>query len=212
MDLNKEIKVVLSYEASKSKWKNNPASKEWKRANKVAIVVMGQGLQRKRNCGCIDELFIMLKTLSQKRINQKQTQMSNKFRLVDGKMISLNGTHYTNDNITDEKAIEILTKFPSHIVTFVNAPDNWKELCGKPVGGLTGNPAPTAGLAPEGANDKTTDYSPTGREAELLKMDKADLLTLATKIAIEGEGLKKPRHNTGIPKLVAFILENEPKG
>jgi len=205
--LDKEIKVVLSYEASRSKWRNNQASKEWKQANKVSIAVMGEGLQRKTNCGCIDDLFYMLKTLSKERINQKQTQMSNKFKLIDGKMIHHAGTHYTNANLTDEKAVEILTKFPSHIRTFATYPENWKELTGKPAANV--NEDEFNGLIPTGKGDSSNVDAPTGREAELLKMEQPDLLILAKNIAAENDELSNPRHNTGVVKLTAFILENE---
>ena len=128
MDLKKQIKVVLSYEGSKAQWRNNHGSKEWRSANKVASVVMQQGLLRSKNCGCLEDLFIMLKSLNNNKINQKQQQMENQFKLAEGKMIHLDGTFYTNSNLTDEKAIEIIKRFPSHSKTFSEKPSDWEDV------------------------------------------------------------------------------------
>ena len=212
MDLNADIKLVLSYEANKSKWKNNFESEEWKLANKVSSIVMMEGLNRNSNCGCIDDLFNTLKTLSQEKINLKQNQMQGLFKLKEGKMISLHcfNEDYTNANLTDQKAIDVLKKYPSCIAEFESYPSNWKELCekGLPEVGST-NPAvnnpstPAAGTPPAGNGNSNP------REVELLAMSRDDLMATATKLADDKSLKNKPRHNTGAVKLVKYILDNE---
>ena len=56
--------------------------------------------------------------------------MSKMFQLQAGRMIhSFNQpTPITNDNLTDEKAIEILKEAPGAAKFFEVIPENWKEL------------------------------------------------------------------------------------
>ncbi|MES2397952.1 MAG: hypothetical protein V4549_18210 [Bacteroidota bacterium] len=64
--------------------------------------------------------------------NQTQKQMGQfelqKSKSGISKQIHIDHSVITNDNLTDEKAINILRKCPAHIATFSRYPANWKEL------------------------------------------------------------------------------------
>ncbi len=53
-----------------------------------------------------------------------------KFRMKSGKMIIIQGTNksYSDHNITDKKAIELLRENPNRKIMFSKLPDNWEEL------------------------------------------------------------------------------------
>jgi hypothetical protein len=187
MKIKEEIKIVLGFESTKGTWRNKHTSKEFLRAEKLSKLV-GEPLNRSANCSCIERFFIVLKILQRnnERIKLKQLQMKSNFELIEGKMIGIGGGHVTNANLTDEKAIEILTKYPAHIVTFKTVPANWKELCGKSEG---------------------EELSP--REIELGKLEKDELYQMATAICEANESLTKPGARTGVPKLAKFVATNE---
>jgi len=204
MNLKENIKIVLLNEKTKNDWKNNHSSKEWKLANQVAIVVMGEGLQRKRNCGCVDDLLIMLKSLNEPKIKLKQTQIMNKFEIKEGKMIQLHGLNdaYTNANLTDEKAIEILKKFPKAIAFFSKHPDNWQELCGKDVP----NEIPGA----EENEEIILNNEPTeGTRADELAKESDEVLKKLCNDLAEEKGLKKVHWKSASEKLIQYIIDNE---
>lgn len=87
-----------------------------------------------RNCGqCVKKAYVNIREkLNMVITNQTKKQMG-KFELKKSesgtsKQIHADHNVYTNDNLTDEIAIKILTKYPAHIVTFSRYPENWKEL------------------------------------------------------------------------------------
>jgi hypothetical protein len=190
MDLEKQINLLLSYEGSKKNWRNVHDSKEWILANKIASVIMGETLNKKPNCGCLNDLFYMLKNISKSKIKLKQLQMENEFELKPGILLFLNGTHYTNANITDEKSIEILTKFPVKIDAFIRFPKKWKDL--------------TKGTETEAP--KTEDSK------ELEDLSKEELRTLCDTLAEQTEGLRKLNHKAGTDKMIDYLLKNKVNG
>ena len=190
MDLENEINLLLSYEGNKKNWRNVHDSKEWILANKIASVVMGETLNKKPNCGCLNDLFYMLKNISKSKIKLKQLQMENEFELKPGIFLFLNGTHYTNANITDENSLEILTKFPVKINAFVRFPKNWKEL--------------TKGTKTEALK--------TEESKELEGLSDEDLRTLCDKLAEQTEGLRKLNHKAGKDKMIDYLLKNKVNG
>jgi len=187
MDLNKQIKIVLSYKSTKNKWKNNHNSIEWKAADKLAKVVMRQGLNKSKNCGCIDDLFYMLTTLSQDSINQKQKRMSSRFTLK-GMLQSHKFGIFTNDNITDEKAIEILKDNSKNISHFSAYPSDWEKLIGK--------------------KEAKKEVTLSPREEELLSLGVDELREMADALAIEKD-IDKASHRCKESGLTKFILANE---
>ena len=107
-----------------------------------------------------------------------------------GIILFLNGTHYTNANITDEKSLEILTKFPVKINAFVRFPKNWKEL--------------TKGTKTEALK--------TEESKELEGLSDEDLRTLCDKLAEQTEGLRKLNHKAGKDKMIDYLLKNKVNG
>lgn len=206
MDLKEEIKVVLSYENEKKNWRNNHNSKEWRLANKVSSRIMKEPLNRKPNCGCLEDLFIMLKSLTNDRINQKQIVMDSKFKLPKGKMVMVHGFPIlTSDNLTDENAIELLKHNSKCISMFSSYPDNWKEMVSGKVIPPTNDNTDTSGN--EDSNSDDTD-SPNEREALLLSMEKSELKVLADNLA-EDNDIDKAHHLCGVEGLTKYIIENE---
>lgn len=199
MNLEAEIKLLLSYEGSKQKWRNVHDSKEWILANKISAIIMGEELNRKPNCGCLNDLFYMLKNTSKEKINLKTIQMENEFELKPGILLFLDGTHYSNANITDEKSIEILKRFPVKINAFVRYPKNWKDLT------KSGNETAPQKVAKD--IEATNDY-----EAELNELDKETLKELCDKLSESTEGLRKVNHKAGKAKLIEYLLKNKVNG
>jgi len=199
MLLTEEIKEVLSLESTKMKWRNNHSSVEFKKASSLSFAIMGQHLNKMKNCGCLEDLFIMLKSLSKDKINLKQEQMESKFKFKEGTLITVGGTHYANANLTDEKAIHILKQFPSHIASFTTHPDNWKELCAVEV--------KTKKVVKEVIEEAVEESN--DRMQELYAMTLPDLFAIAQELADENEDLKMPGARSKEAKLVSFIIDNE---
>jgi hypothetical protein len=120
------IEEVKSYKPTVNSWRNNFNSKEYQAASKLNKLLFGISLNRRKNCNCVDDLLLLIYS---KTINQKIETMNSNFRLKPNAMIMLHGIDaVTNDNLTDEIAINILKKYPSHSVTFEKLPTNWREL------------------------------------------------------------------------------------
>jgi hypothetical protein len=212
MELKDQIKKVLSFEETKNNWKNDHNSQEWNLANDVAAVIMGQGLNRRKNCGCLTDLFIMLKSISESKIKLKQLQMENEFELKPGILLFVAGTHYSNANLTDEKSIEILTKFPVKIKDFIRYPKNWKDLCvaDEPKKKAPAKKAPAKTEAPK---DEATKNEGKDYETELRGLnDDVKLRELCTKLAEQTEGLNKLNHKAGTEKMIEYLLKNKVNG
>ena len=82
------------------------------------------------SCGtCIIEAYFELKELYENKTMLTQKTMG-QFELKKNKMIAVHGLNdvITSSNLTDEKAIKLLSKYPSHIESFEKYPDNWTEL------------------------------------------------------------------------------------
>jgi hypothetical protein len=199
MNLKDQIKLLQSYESSKKNWRNVHTSNEWILADKVASIIMSQGLNKSKNCGCLDDLFIMLKTISQTKIELKMKQENNKFKLKPGILLFLGGTHYSNANITDEKSIEILTKFPTKIKDFETYPEDWEKLTGSDEPGTNPNPG--------------TNANENADVVELKDMDAEALRSLCDELAANTEGLSKLHHATKDPqKMINYLLKNKVNG
>ena len=203
MDLEQQIKLLLSYEGTKQIWKNVHDSKEWILANEIASVIMREPLNRVPNCGCLTDLFYAVKNISKSKIKLKQLQMENEFELKPGILLFLDGTHYSNANITDDKSIEILKRFPIKIKDFIRYPKNWKEL----------TEVKTTKAKSEAKSDSKKEVESKDNQEflaqELEAMDDITLRNLCTKLAEETEGLNKLNHKAGKEKMIAYLLENK---
>lgn len=149
MDLKASIEQVLSVK----NWSAKRSSEEVKLISSVYRQAFDKKLRV--TCGtCIIEAYFELKDLYQNQLMLNQKTMG-QFKLKPNKIIQLHGQPdaYTNANMTDEKAIEILRLVPSHIKTFEEYPENWQEL-------TTGVKAKTPKVVDEvGKNDKKTKES-----------------------------------------------------
>jgi len=183
MDLNQEIKEVLLLEPTKSIWRNNHGSKEFKRAVKIGSLV-GNPINKSKNCGCIEDLFIVLRLMSRDKIKFKQIQMENKFKLKEGQLVTFAGSHITNANLTDERAISLLKDRPIRISMFSEYPKDWKELTGS---------------KPER----------TPREKELYAKNKKEQLEMCEELVSNDDSLKMPSKKSKEADRVSFIIANE---
>ncbi len=184
MNLENEINLALTYESTKELWRNNHDSEEFKFVKQVGSTI-GSPITNDKGCKCIERFFMLAHVYSRdnKKITIKEKQMESKFKLLEGKMIGVSGTHYTNANLTDERAIEILTKYPSHIATFSTYPANWKELC---------------------SVEEVSE-----REEELLTLDLPELFAIAQEIADADDDIKMVGARSKEKKVIKFILANE---
>lgn len=184
MNLENEINIALSYESTKESWRNEHDSKEFKFVKQVGFTI-GSPITNDKGCKCIERFFMLAHAYSRdnEKINLKEKQMESKFKLLEGKMIGVGGGHVTSANLTDEKAIEILTKYPSHIATFATYPDNWKELC---------------------SVEEVSD-----REKELSTLDLPELFAIAQEIADADDDLRMVGARSKEKKVIRFILANE---
>lgn len=128
--IEEKIKTVLKSKATISEWKNNFDSKEYKEASELNKALFGIHLNRIKNCDCVNDLMNYIFHLSDSKINQIKKSMESKFKLKKGKLIMLHGIEMqiSEANLTDEKALMLLKKFPSHINSFEVYPENWQEL------------------------------------------------------------------------------------
>lgn len=217
--LIKEVNEVLKLENSRNTWKNKFESPEFKRAAGIGEKV-GSPLNRSINCGCIDDLFVVLKLINRKYKSQKPNTMEKrncKFRIKNDGMIQVHGIEpITNDNLTDEKAVELLQRNEKHISNFDIYPDNWKEL----IGGEVEKPKKAIKtekvVVTEEEIDEVVTEEPTEltREQELLAVGAEEggkdvLKQLCASLVEADKAPKKPHHNAGIEKLVEFILKYE---
>jgi len=201
--LIKEVRSVLRLENSRHTWKNKFESPEFKRAASVGERV-GSPLNRSINCGCIDDLFIVLKLIDRNYKSQNNKVMTKecKFRIKNDGMIQLHGFDpITNDNLTDEVAVELLKRNEKHISNFDIFPSNWEDLVEvkQPV------------KAVEKVEEKVGEVVELTREQELLQSDKEVLRQLADSLFEAGKADKKAHLRFGVEKLVAYILDNENK-
>jgi hypothetical protein len=135
MELIEQIKLVKSFKATVSSWKNDFQSEEYKQASKLNKLLFDIPLNKVRNCDCVHDLFAYISGLDEQKIKQKQISMESNFKLKNNAVIQVHGLSIilTNANITDEKALQLLDKYPGHIVSFEKYPTNWKSLIGKKV-------------------------------------------------------------------------------
>lgn len=120
------INEVLSYEPTKSKWRNNYDSIEWRTANKLNIQLFKMPLNQSSGCQCLEDLFFYIK-----RVNFKENfkiMSTKKFKIKDGKLLMAHGFPPMSNNTPDEEFIKMLKYEPSLISALEVYPDNWKEI------------------------------------------------------------------------------------
>lgn len=133
MGIPERIEIVKGYEKTKRVWRSNYNSVEFVETSKLNVALFGMPLNHAAKCQCIEDLFYYINNLTIEKLTQKIKTMSSNFKLKKDTVIALHGLNeaITNGNLTDEKAIELLKKYPGHHVSFEVLPENWEELCGK---------------------------------------------------------------------------------
>jgi len=189
MNLENQIKEVLLLEATIKEWKNDFNSDAYKKASALNLLLFGKPLNKQRNCGCVQDLFDLIKHRYSKKenINQKKKQMENKFRLKGDLLVQNHalGTPVNNNNLTDEIAIKLLQINKNNINLFEKYPQDWAKLVG-------GKPS----------EKKEVEEKPK-TDGKLV-----NLRAIADEIA-EAKGLKKPHWNSSNKKLKEFINANK---
>jgi hypothetical protein len=133
MNLHERISLVLATEKTKKVWRNKFESTEYKQASSLNYELFGMRLNKRIGCQCVDDLFFMLRSYTSEKITLKQKQIMSQFELKKNKMIVVHGHEpLTNANMTDEKALILLKKYPAHVSSFEKLPNNIDELLGKP--------------------------------------------------------------------------------
>lgn len=88
------------------------------------------GDRMKEDCGgCFAKIYAFFLNKS-KQIQNQTTMEKLNFRIKDGKRIALHGmaTVYTNANLTNDAALDILSRAPKAIDMFSDYPGNWREM------------------------------------------------------------------------------------
>lgn len=81
--------------------------------------VFGERLDRK--CGyCINKAYVKLTNLTHQRFTEMKDQ---KYKLKDGIVVYYQHTHFTNANITDDVAEQMVKDNPANADNFVTAPE-----------------------------------------------------------------------------------------
>ena len=121
------LEEVRASENTKHLWRDDHASKEWKNANKLNIILFGMPLNNKPKCKCLEDLFFMLKSSNiNRKFKEKNMQ---EFKVQKGKVISSHkfGFHLT-EHSNDEQIIEALRLVPSLIGQMEKYPENWQVI------------------------------------------------------------------------------------
>lgn len=184
---------IKSYIPSMNNWKDKFDSIQRIEADRFSRFYFGEALEKRKGCGCVEDFINIAKFITFDHITKKLEKMQRQFEIQKGKLISLGSSDYTNDNITDEKALQILEQAPGFINYFSKYPSNWRDMIGQP----------NANLSLVSDSPETSE-----REAELLKKQKKTLQKIAKEVA-ESKKITAPFPTTGIPKLVKFIMDNE---
>jgi len=211
MDLDFLIKQVLEFKPTIKSWKNKFETNEYRLTSKLHELFFGTPLNRVKNCGCVDDFFTYIASLSQEKINLKKIQMENKFKLKSGIVLVLHGLNMelTSANITDEKAITLLKKYPVHIKSFESYPANWEELVE-----LSNKPEPKIEEELGEIKDFGVDNVETPVESnelslkELKKLDKKILRKMSNEVALQN-GIDAPHHASRAEVFAKFIIENK---
>ena len=118
---------VKASESSKSIWRSDHDSIQFKAASKVNKILNGIPLNKAPRCECLEDLFFQLKRMN---VKQKINIMESKqFYLKDVMIMSHNCKAVTKDS-SDADLIAVLKVSESHIKHFEKYPENWREICG----------------------------------------------------------------------------------
>ncbi len=83
---------------------------------------------------CPNKLPTYINKLKKYNMDEQKKTQAQKYRLKKGKVIHILGTKnmYSEHNMTDEVAIELLRENPNRAVLFAQLPENWETEIAKP--------------------------------------------------------------------------------
>lgn len=122
------IERVKATETTKSTWRKNPESVEWKEASRLNKILTGLPLNTSSKCECIEDLFFLLKR--DNIVKQIEQKMEKQFLLKKGKLLQSADFANVGEQSSDELMIKALKRSPGLIKHFKQFPENWREICG----------------------------------------------------------------------------------
>ena len=122
------IERVKASEPSKSVWRQDPQSIQWKEASRLNKILTGLPLNTSSKCECIEDLFFLLKR--DNIIEKIEQKMEKQFLLKKGKLLQSADFANVGENSSDELMIKALKRSPGLIKHFKTFPENWREICG----------------------------------------------------------------------------------
>lgn len=122
------IERVKASEPSKSVWRKDPQSIQWKEASKLNKILTGLPLNTSAKCDCIEDLFFLLKR--ENIIEKIEKKMEKQFFLKKGKLLQSADFANVGEQSSDELMIKALKRSPGLIKHFKTFPENWREICG----------------------------------------------------------------------------------
>lgn len=161
MQLEDQIKEVLSYEATKEAWRTKHSSKEWQAASRLNNEFHNMPLSR-ACMSCLDDLYFTIhfrekKPSMQQKSQNKKNMEEKKFILKPGKVItSHHFSHPVDQNSSEEDFIKLLRINKKHIDKFSKFPGNWEELVDAKPASKPKAAAPATDQAPDLSKLKTT--------------------------------------------------------
>ena len=128
MELTEEIiQEAFSYEATKSIWRNDFNSKEFKLCSKINKFLFDIDLNKSVNCQCVDDFFFYIKRKFKN--TTIQNIMEQKFKIKPGKAI-ISG-HFANpltESSSDADCIKLLKLNKKYASQFSVLPKNWEAI------------------------------------------------------------------------------------
>jgi hypothetical protein len=125
------INRVRASKATKSKWKGSHNSKEWQDASKLNLLLFGKPLNKRLNCECLNDLFLLMDHKISKLNTITMNNQNSQFRLSNEQsIIMLHGCMPLSKHSTDKQFLSMLKHHPGQIVKFASFPSDWRVQCG----------------------------------------------------------------------------------
>lgn len=203
--LKERIDTAIKLGNNVQHWGKQKDSTEFKEYNSLSVLLTGERLVA--GCGnCAAEFLNYLKHITQEKINQT---MSGQFTIGKDKNGNNRQIHcidsnliLTDNNLTDELAIQLLRKNRKHISSFKTFPENWEEL----IGNTKETTTKETTNSKEGGNDSAGNEKPLSKKQQrelLMEMTAQDLRNLCVEMKLD-----KSQYTTKTkkPDLVELIL------
>jgi hypothetical protein len=127
MELTEEIiQQAFSFESTKSIWRNDFNSKEFKLCSKINKFLFDIELNKAVNCQCVDDFFFYIKRKFQN--TTIKNIMEKEFRIKSGKVIqSLHFANPLSESSSDAECIKLLKLNKKYASQFAVLPKDWEK-------------------------------------------------------------------------------------